>query len=279
MLILLAFSLFFLNVVFDKSYLFHRRSDALKEVSSYLEGSYKGGRVLVISNVYFHFRSYLDLSKFIVVPPPIYENEFLKMLEILPDGSFLIITNDPVMSWYEYANSYIKKYVSRNIIIRLCSGSSEGCIEVKKVHEVKRDGYVTAIFVKEGYSSPQSIPVKHGSWLHLVNVAFTGNTCILNLEGNINYTKVILATVRFSKLIDIPPGKMIISDSSKDVKEAVYVCLYSIAITLDSLDSLWIHMYIKLNYFECTFHISTLLFMLIFPFIVSNVRSSARTRV
>jgi len=276
MLILFAFSQPFLKAVFDKSWLFLWRSDALKEVSSYLEGSYKGGKILVISNAYIYLRNYLDLSKFIVVPPPIDENEFFEMLKVLPNGSYLVLTNDPAMSWYEYANNYIKKYINSNRI-HLCIEANERCAEMEKVHEVRRDKYVTAIFVTKGQLPSRSVPARHGLWLHLVNVTYTGTSCILNLEGNINRTNIILATIRFSKLTKASSDEIIIpmfhnNDPSKNIREAIYICTYNIAITLDDIDVTWLYMGLKFSYMENILHLGALTFLSIVFFIANALR-------
>ncbi|MEM0009734.1 hypothetical protein [Thermofilum sp.] len=275
MLILFTFSLLFLKPVFDKSWLFRPFGDALKKVSNYLEGTYKGGKVLVISNAYTYLRNYLDFGKFIVIPPPIGEDEFLGMLKVLPNGSYLVLTNHPEMSWYEYANaqSYIQKYV-KSQKINLCFNASKECIEVEKVYEVKRDGYVIAVFLKKGQPQPQSLPVDHGLRLQPVNVAYTQKSCILNLkEGSINNTKIILATTRFSKIIEVvSPSTIVIpmfynSDSLKNIRMDIYVCVYHIAITLDNIDVMWLHMYLKFTYMESILYVGTLILLSIAPFL------------
>jgi hypothetical protein len=283
MLILFAFAQPFLKAVFDKSWLFLWRSDALKEVSSYLEGLYKGGKILVISNAYIYLRNYLDLSKFIVVPPPIDENEFFEMLKVLPNGSYIVLTNDPAMSWYEYANNYIKKYINSNRI-HLCIEANERCAEVEKVHEVRHDKYLTAIFVKKGQLSPRSIPVRRNLWLHLVNVTYTNNACILNLGGNISHTNIILATIRFSKMIEVSLSMIVIptfhnNDPLKNIREAIYVCTYNIAISLDNLDNtdvLWLHMYLKFTYVESVLYLSILTLLFIAPFLFILIKHSEK---
>ncbi|MCC6004044.1 MAG: hypothetical protein LM590_06850 [Thermofilum sp.] len=278
MLILFVFSQPFLKAVFDKSWLFLRRSDALKEVSSYLEGSYKGGKILVISNAYIYLRNYLDLSKFIVIPPPIDENEFFEMLKVLPDGSYLVLTNDPAMAWYEYANNYIKKYINSN---RICIEANERCAEVKKVYEIKRDKYMTAIFVKKGQFSSWNISDRRGLWLHLVNVTYTETSCILSLKGNINRTNIILATIRFSKLIKASPGVIIIpkfhnNDPLKNIREAIYICTYNVAIALDDIDVIWLYMNLKFSYMENILFLGALTFLSIIFFIVNALRKQTK---
>jgi len=105
----------FNNAVFSNSYLF--TSTGLSAVGRYLESmSDVTGRKIVVSNAYIYLRNYLNLNKFTPIPPPISETELKDFLKFLPNGSILVLTDDPSISWYEYSNAYIKEYVSRDFI-------------------------------------------------------------------------------------------------------------------------------------------------------------------
>jgi len=115
LLVLIVPTMIFNNAVFSNSYLF--TSTGLSAVGQYLEGIGNGvGKKVVVSNAYIYLRNYLDLDKFVPIPPPISELEFEDFLKFLPNGSILVLTDDPRISWYEYANAYIKKYVGQDFI-------------------------------------------------------------------------------------------------------------------------------------------------------------------
>ena len=113
---LLSFSIFN-NAVFTKSWLYS--ATALDEVKEYLEDMYlsiDGKSRIVVSNSYIYLRNYVNLGNFIPIPPPAREDEFKEMLQLLPNGSLVILTNNPRISWYEYGNRYIKKYCLQTYI-------------------------------------------------------------------------------------------------------------------------------------------------------------------
>jgi len=113
---LVSFSIFN-NVVFTGSGLYS--STALEDVRESLESmSLDTSRKprIVVSNFYIYLRNYVDLEEFIPIPPPITEDEFREMLKLLPEGSIIALTNDPRLSWYEYGNRYIKKYLNEEYI-------------------------------------------------------------------------------------------------------------------------------------------------------------------
>jgi len=110
----LIFFFIFNNTVFTESRLYS--ATALDEVGKYLENMYLGtnGKPhIVVSNSYIYLRNYMDLGKFVPIPPPATEDEFKEMLKLLPRGTIIVLTDDPRISWYEYANCYIKKYVAQ----------------------------------------------------------------------------------------------------------------------------------------------------------------------
>jgi hypothetical protein len=73
-----------------------------------------GEQSVVISNFYYYLRCYVPdkiFSKSILLSVPIEEEEYLKLINILPKNAFLVLTDDPRLAWYDYGNKYIKKYI------------------------------------------------------------------------------------------------------------------------------------------------------------------------
>jgi len=73
----------------------------------------------VISNFQTYMRPYATdnlLNKSCLFPPPMTEDEFRQLLRIAPNGSLIVVSHDPRLAWYEYANSYIKKYTKTDVI-------------------------------------------------------------------------------------------------------------------------------------------------------------------
>jgi len=67
----------------------------------------------ILCNYYYYLRPYLPdelMKNDFVFPLPANEKEFLNMLKLLPHGSLILISNKPQITWYDYSNSYIKKY-------------------------------------------------------------------------------------------------------------------------------------------------------------------------
>ena len=48
----------------------------------------------------------------IVLSPPAKEEEFATLFKVCPNGTLLLISNDPMTTYREYGNKYIKKYIS-----------------------------------------------------------------------------------------------------------------------------------------------------------------------
>jgi len=81
--------------------------------------SYAGDGTLTFANNYIYMRPYISDKLFqegLLLPPPDTNEEFLKLLEIAPNNTLFLISNDSTITWYEYANRYIKSYVNNEII-------------------------------------------------------------------------------------------------------------------------------------------------------------------
>lgn len=74
---------------------------------------------LVFANNYIYMRPYVSdelLTEGLLLPPPDTKEEFLKLLEIAPNNTLFLISNDSDTTWYEYANKYIKSYAHSDVI-------------------------------------------------------------------------------------------------------------------------------------------------------------------
>ncbi|MEM1510310.1 MAG: LamG domain-containing protein [Thermofilaceae archaeon] len=92
------------------------KETGLKDVREYLLSLNLDDNVILMSNAYIYIRNYVDLTKFIPVPPPATEEEFQEFLKSIPPKSIILLTDLPSISWYEYANLYIKKYIYQDFI-------------------------------------------------------------------------------------------------------------------------------------------------------------------
>jgi hypothetical protein len=75
---------------------------------------------LIFANNYIYMRPYMEdtlLRQGLLLPPPDTKEEFSKLLEIAPNNTLFLISNDPATTWYEYANNYIKSYIHSDTII------------------------------------------------------------------------------------------------------------------------------------------------------------------
>jgi hypothetical protein len=93
------------------------KSRGYDKVAEELHNLYRSeGETIVVTNAYTQIRSYLDESNgILLVPPPVYEDEFIKFLRVAPNNTLVAISLDPNVN-YEYANSWIKKYASLDFI-------------------------------------------------------------------------------------------------------------------------------------------------------------------
>ena len=81
--------------------------------------SYAQDGSLVFANNYVFMRDYVSDKLFKnspILPPPSTRESFLNMLEIVPDKTLILISNDSAATGYEYANAYIKDYMNSSVI-------------------------------------------------------------------------------------------------------------------------------------------------------------------
>ena len=81
--------------------------------------SYVQDGSLVLANNYVFMRSYVSDKLFtdsLILPPPPTREKFLSMLELVPDNTLILISNDTAATGHEYANAYIKDYLNSSVI-------------------------------------------------------------------------------------------------------------------------------------------------------------------
>jgi hypothetical protein len=92
---------------------------------------------VVVANNYIYLRLYLsDERQFkgIGLPLPNSESEFLDLLKMVPNGTLLLITDDPLIS-YGFGNEYIKKFSQMDTIIPQNSSLGDlGPVYALKIH-------------------------------------------------------------------------------------------------------------------------------------------------
>jgi len=94
-----------------KDHGFNAINNALKDIAN--------DESLVFANNYIYMRPYVSDDLFregLLLPPPDIKEEFLKLLEISPNNTLFLISNDRDTTWYEYANKYIKRYAHSGVI-------------------------------------------------------------------------------------------------------------------------------------------------------------------
>lgn len=74
---------------------------------------------LILANNYIQLRPYISdylLKNGLILPPPDTKEEFLNLIDIAPNGTLFLISDDYATTSYEYANEYIKNYTYNDII-------------------------------------------------------------------------------------------------------------------------------------------------------------------
>jgi len=120
--LLLVITLILLNEVYfssqfiEKSKLYENHGfNMISDVLNSLENNEN----LIFSNNYIYMRPYVNDKLFqqgLLLPLPDTKEEFLKLLEIAPNNTLLLISSDIDTTWYEYCNKYIKRYGDLDII-------------------------------------------------------------------------------------------------------------------------------------------------------------------
>jgi len=132
--------------------------------------------------------------------PPNTENQFLQLLDFAPNGSLIFISTDPEVTWLDYANDYIKKYVDRDLIVSNTSNAyairirneqlSTGQISVfRTVNSVTLDGGMSQIIVNDA---------------RFVSLSNQGKFLELNISSSApSYMKTMLGTIGNVELFNI----------------------------------------------------------------------------
>jgi len=90
---------------------FNTTNDALNDLAN--DGS------LVFANNYIYMRPYINDKLFkegLLLPSPDTKEEFFRLLEVAPNNTLFLISDDSDTTWYEYGNKYIKSYAHSDII-------------------------------------------------------------------------------------------------------------------------------------------------------------------
>jgi len=172
-----------------------------------------GTKSLVFANNYIQIRPYVSdrmLQQGLILPPPDTEEEFLKLIEVAPNNTLFLISNDPATTWYEYANNYIKRYANNDAIT---SEEPDVSTSALRILEIPLPTGQTSLFrvVDENVSIGQSISVKDS------RISCNENRTVI-VEVQIDSSKsknatILIATDRFTKVY-----VMSLNQGTNDVK-------------------------------------------------------------
>ena len=163
---------------------------------------------LVFANNYIQMRPYVNdkmLQQGLVLPSPDTDEEFLKLIEIAPNNTLFLISNDTATTWYEYANNYIKNYTNNDVITPQEPNVST---RAARILEVPLPTGQASLFrvVHENVSISQSITVEDS------RISVNENRTVI-VEMQIDSPKpenttILIATDRFTKVYVTPlnPG-------------------------------------------------------------------------
>lgn len=159
-----------------------------------------GDGSLIFANNYIYMRPYVSDELFkngILLPPPDTEEDFFKLIQIAPNNTLVLLSDDEATTWYEYANNYIKNYTYSGVITSNASISTYA----KRVHnEVLRFGQFS-VFKTENFGNR-----KNSGELTVSNTKvrlFPNRTVILSLNvlaSKPENVTVLLGTMRFTKV-------------------------------------------------------------------------------
>jgi len=196
-LFLLLNSVYFTSQVMKKSTLYENHgfttiNDAL--------GNFTDTGSLVFANNYIQMRPYVGdkmLQQGLVLPSPDTEEEFLKLLEVAPNNTLFLISNDNATTWYEYANNYIKNYANNEVI---ASEEPNASVSALRIREIPLPTGNASLFrvVDENVSIGQGIAVEDS------RISVNENRTVI-VEVQIDSPKsenatILIATDRFTKV-------------------------------------------------------------------------------
>jgi hypothetical protein len=169
------------------------------EVRNALDNATGNGR-LIFANNYIYIRPYVSDELFkngILLPPPDTEEDFFELIQIAPNNTLVLLSDDDATTWYEYANDYIKNYTYSGVIPSNASISAYA----KRVHnEALRFGQFS-IFETVNFGDREN-----SGELTVSNTKirlFPNRTVILSLNvlaSKAENVTVLLGTMRFTKV-------------------------------------------------------------------------------
>jgi len=111
-------NMWFSRYSLSNSYYFEEHK--LKDVEKLLGDNWSADH-FVVSNVYFYVRPFAPndlLSHHYLFCPPATEEEFIRLLRVLPNNTLILLSDDRNIAWHEYANKngYIFRYLKSSKI-------------------------------------------------------------------------------------------------------------------------------------------------------------------
>lgn len=189
-IIMIVSSIYFSTYFISNSYYFsenaaYRTGELIRELD--LQDA------LIISNFYSYMRPYIPdtlVTKNFLFPPPMTEDEFFYFLEAVPVRTFIFITQDPKISWYEYANNYIKRCLGGYALplgsrivkpirktnsiriyelnslprLRTSNNDRNASINVEQVKIYMTNSTNVRLMIKANTTIPQKIVILIGTW-------------------------------------------------------------------------------------------------------------------
>ena len=197
--ICILYSVFFSKISIEKSksgsVMFTARDIILMNLASVIENLYNNSSsVFIISNFHLYIRNYFDVKRFTILPMPLSIDEFYVLLEIIPDKSLIVITNDPYLSYYTYINRNINPFIDFKEIF------FPNGVKLNRLYLFEWEGFKYVIFEKK---TTMKINEVLGA-LHDISLSWiqTSRSCFLNYSGFSNGT-IILSTLKFSKIVNL----------------------------------------------------------------------------
>ena len=111
LVVLMLLSEFYFNSQFlEKSQLYANHGfTAINNASD----NFTGANDLYFANNYIYMRPYVSdklIQQGLLLPPPDTKDDFLRLLDVAPNNTMFLISDNDDTTWYEYANNYIKNY-------------------------------------------------------------------------------------------------------------------------------------------------------------------------
>lgn len=150
--------------------------------------------MLILSNFYCYMRPYVPdqlFTKSYLFPLPMDENEFFTFLKLAPNNTFIVLSQDPRITWYEYSSNYIKKCDERDMITQYDVKLIQNYQGIKIYSLINRIGLYSNNNKRINITSVK---------IYLINAT----TVKLEIKTEAKQTSrifIVVGTVRFSKLL------------------------------------------------------------------------------